>query len=428
MFSNRICSMLSVLLALGLCDSVSADDKGPVFPGAKGFGIHTAAGRGGKIIRVTNLNSEGPGSLRQALNTKGPRIIVSEVGGVIDVNKNNLIVSEPFLTLAGQTAPSPGITIIRGGIIIRTHDVLVQHIRVRTGDAGQPKRSGWEPDAISVMGADAYNVVIDHCSVSWAVDENLTASGPRHEGYQGTSRNVTFSNCIIAEGLYDSSHHKGPHSKGTLIHDHCNNIAVIGNLYASNMHRNPMFKPGATGVVVNNLIYNPGNRGIYLAWTPDEYIGQKEGPKHARVSVVANMVLYGPNTREGLPIVEISEGRGDVFMADNIGRDRQGKAIRATPGGEINLLKESSVWPEPLEVLPVSEVFEHVLVNAGACPKDRDVVDKRIIQEVRDGRGRIIDSQQDVGGYPRVEMTTRKLDIPTENVDAWLTELTAQIE
>src|SRR5262245_33251441 len=98
----------------------------PVFPGAQGFGIETPAGRGGKVLRVTNLNSEGPGSLRAAIETKGPRIIVFEVAGVIDLNRKPLVISEPFLTIAGQTAPSPGITIIRAGIDIGTHDILLQ--------------------------------------------------------------------------------------------------------------------------------------------------------------------------------------------------------------------------------------------------------------------------------------------------------------
>jgi hypothetical protein len=176
-----------------------------------GFGADTPAGRGGRVLRVTTLNASGPGSLREALETKGPRIVVFEVGGVVDLQGGNLTVTEPFLTVAGQTAPPPGITVVRGGLRIMTHDVLMQHIRVRPGDAGRPKRSGWEPE-VTTSGAQAYNIVIDHCSLSWAVDENLSVSGPRHDGPAGTSRRITLSNNIIAEGLRDSSHAKGPHS------------------------------------------------------------------------------------------------------------------------------------------------------------------------------------------------------------------------
>ena len=190
------------------------------------FGNATKGGLNGKIIRVTNLNATGPGSLREAIQAKGPRIVVFEVGGVIDLNKGQLDVREPFLTIAGQTAPSPGITIIKGGFWINTHDILIQHIRVRPGDAGEPKRSGWSPDGLTTSGGDAYNVLVDHCSFTWAVDENLSASGERTEGPDSTSHNITFSNNIIAECLSNSSHEKGPHSKGTLIHDFCRDIAL----------------------------------------------------------------------------------------------------------------------------------------------------------------------------------------------------------
>ena len=235
------------------------------------FGMNTPGGRGGRVIRVTNLLASGQGSLDAALSASGPRIVVFEVGGVIDLNKTRLNIREPYVTVAGQTAPSPGITIIRGAIFIQTHDVIVQHIRVRPGDAGEPKRSGWEPDGISTAGGDAYNVLIEHCSISWAVDENLSASGPNTEGPDATSRRIAFVNCIIAECLNDASHSKGPHSMGSLIHDFCREIAIIGNLYAHNANRNPYFKAFTTGVIVNNLIYNPGSRAIQLSFSDSEF-------------------------------------------------------------------------------------------------------------------------------------------------------------
>ncbi|MDP6039696.1 MAG: hypothetical protein QGG64_14190, partial [Candidatus Latescibacteria bacterium] len=214
------------------------------------FGMNTSGGRGGRIIRVTTLAVSGAGSLNEALSASGPRIVVFEVGGVIDLAKQRLTIRDPFVTVAGQTAPSPGITIVRGGLSIQTHDVIVQHIRVRPGDAGEPKGSGWEPDGIGTSGGDAYNIVIDHCSISWAVDENLSASGSNTEGPDATSHRITFRNCIIAEGLDDASHSKGRHSKGSLIHDFCREIAIIGNLYAHNVQRNPYFKAFTTGVIV----------------------------------------------------------------------------------------------------------------------------------------------------------------------------------
>ena len=183
----------------------------PAFPGAQGWAAHTPGGRGGQIIRVTTLSPGGTGSLAAALATQGPRIIVFEVGGVIDMMGARYMVTMPYVTIAGQTAPSPGITLIRGGIIIRTHDVILQHIRVRPGEAGRAKMSGWEVDSIATD-TGAYNVIVDHCSTTWGTDENLSASGERFQGAtpddwrNATSHIVTFSNNIVAEGLSNSTH------------------------------------------------------------------------------------------------------------------------------------------------------------------------------------------------------------------------------
>src|SRR5262249_18108355 len=151
------------------------------FPGAVGWAARTPGGRDGKIVRVTTLAAKGPGSFAEAVATAGRRIVVFEVGGVIDLDKQILRIPEPFLTIAGQTGPAPGITLIRGGRLIDTHDVVVQHLRVRPGEAGHAKKSGWEPDGLSTL-RTAYNVIVDHCSFTWAVDENLSASGKFFEG------------------------------------------------------------------------------------------------------------------------------------------------------------------------------------------------------------------------------------------------------
>ena len=397
-----------------------------VFPGARGFGVDTPAGRGGKVIRVTNLNSGGAGSLRAALETKGPRIVVFEVGGVIDLATKNIAISEPFCTIAGQTAPAPGITIIRGGMYIGTHDVLVRHLRVRPGDAGKSKRSGWEPDGISTSGPDAYNIVIDHCSISWAVDENLSASGPRTEGPEATSRKITFSNCIIAECLDNSSHAKGRHSKGSLIHDFCRDIAVIGNLYAHNARRNPYFKAHTTGVIVNNVIYNPGAAAVQLNYSDGEWRETKIKPVNCHVAIVGNVMIHGKNTRGGLAMVA---GRGDAYIRDNIAVDKVGKPA-AMRSGRINKLKEKPVWPDGLTPLPAKDAAAYIIRYAGARPTERDEVDKRIIGDFQRRKGRIIDSQDDAGGYPKPKPTKRKLNAPARpaEVEAWLGRLAIELE
>ena len=388
------------------------------------FGNATKGGLNGKIIRVTNLNATGPGSLREAIEAKGPRIVVFEVGGVIDLNKGQLDVREPFLTIAGQTAPSPGITIIKGGFWINTHDILIQHIRVRPGDAGEPKRSGWSPDGLTTSGGDAYNVLVDHCSFTWAVDENLSASGERTEGPDSTSHNITFSNNIIAECLSNSSHEKGPHSKGTLIHDFCRDIAIVGNLYAHNGMRNPYFKAHSTGVIVNNLIYNPGRVAILLYYSKSEWKNARYEPENCRVSIVGNVLYAGKNTNEKMALVA---AMGDAFMKDNLAFDAEGMALPLTYGN-INILSEKPVWPTDLMPLPADEVVGYITGHVGARPKERDVVDKRIIQDFLDKKGQILDSQDEVGGYPKHKATYRKLDVPEEDIDSWLMQLASELQ
>ncbi len=411
------------LIASG-CTTAFSEDSVPVFPGAQGFGVDTPAGRGGEVLRVTTLEPAGPGSLREALAAQGPRIVVFEVGGVIDLNKASLRVANPFLTVAGQTAPSPGITLIRGGMAISTHDVLIQHIRVRPGDAGMPKRSGWAPDGIATTGKDAYNIVIDHCSISWAVDENLSASGPRTEGPAATSRRITFSNCIIAEGLNDSSHKKGPHSKGSLIHDFCSDIAIIGNLYAHNARRNPYFKAHTTGVIVNNVIYNPGSGAILLGFSPREWEKTRLDPEKPRITIAGNVMIHGADTGKGLALVT---WLGDAYLEDNMARDREGKHAKLT-AGKIGILDKKPVWPDGLLPRPAAETADHVTRYAGARPKDRDPVDTRIVRDFRERRGQIIDSQEQVGGYPQPKPTHRPLEVPAEGIEQWLHELARELQ
>ena len=388
------------------------------FPGALGWAAATAGGRGGKIIRVTNLGSAGPGSLRAALSAKGPRVVVFEVGGVIDLDKQTLRVTEPFVTVAGQTAPSPGITIIRGGMDIATHDVIVRHIRIRPGAAGEARGSGWGEDAIST--AAAFNVIVDHCSLSWATDENLSASGPRFTGNtpgewrQGTSHNITFSHNIIAEGLADSSHPKFEHSKGSLIHDNVTNILIYGNLYAHNYERNPHFKGGVHGLVVNNFIYDPGQRAMLynlmaLEWGDVPF-------ENGKMTAIGNVMRAGPSTE--LPIAFLMlGGDGDLeyYGDDNIAVDRVGNPIpmfgRFGVGrSQILEVGEPPVaWPG-LPVREAIDVERWVLGNVGARPWDRDAHDVRVLSNAAEGRGRIIDNEAEVGGYPNYAPTRRAFD------------------
>jgi len=431
--------VLGIVLSalIGGAPMARAADGNPAgeFPGAVGFGTETPGGRGGRVIKVTNLQASGPGSLAAAVAAKGPRIVVFEVGGVIDLKASVLSISEPFLTIAGQTAPDPGITLIRGGVGIKTHDVVIQHLRVRAGDAGKPKKGGWEVDSMATTAA--WNVVVDHCSLAWGTDENLSASGPRFAGgdtveawREHTSHDVTFSNCIIAEGLSHASHTKDEHSKGSLIHDNARRIAIIGNLYASNMERNPLFKGGVQGIVANNLIDNPGKNSVHYNLWASEWTDHAFVP--GEMAVVGNVLQYGPDSRDGLPLVTVNgDGVLELYLEDNITSDRAGKpvadyAIHPTEAktAAVKLLSAAPVWPRHFNAKPAATVKADVLKNAGARPWDRDEVDRRIVRQVAEGRGKVIDSQDQVGGYPQATMTERKLTVPTEGVEAWLAGFT----
>jgi len=378
--------------------------------------MHTIGGLEGRVIRVTRLEPEGPGTLRAAVETKGPRLVVFEVGGIIDLASKSLRVKEPYLTIAGQTAPNPGITLLRGALAVETHDVIIRHVSVRPGDAGQPRKSGWSPDGIAVNAAS--NVLIDHCSATWAVDENLSVSGPRYQGPAATSHDVTIRHCLIAQGLDNSSHEKGPHSKGSLIHDCCRNIAIVANLYAHNADRNPYFKAETTGIIVNNLIYDPGRAIIRVSFPKSEWQGRPT-PAEGRVSVIGNVLIAGVNTRSSLPMIS---GTGEVYEQDNVAQGRDGESVLVLDP-QIRRLQEKPVWPPELRVLPSSEVVDYVVRTVGSRPWQRDPIDQRIIDSVLKRDGRIIDSQDEVGGYPSRESTRRELGTVPEGAEArrqWL--------
>jgi pectate lyase len=383
------------------------------FPGAQGWAAHTPGGRGGKILRVTTLAGDGPGSFVEAVTAKGPRIVVFEVGGVIDLGLKTVRIKDPYLTIAGQTAPQPGITLIRGGLDIATHDVVVRHLRVRPGEAGQAKRNGVDFDAISTVGA--HDVIVDHCSLTWATDENLSASGPRFGGdtpaqwRENTSHRITFSHNLIAESLAYSSHGKGEHSKGSLIHDNARDILIVGNLYAHNYERNPMFKGASHGMVVNNLIYNPGQRAIHYNLIAAEWDGHPY--ENGRLALIGNAMRAGPDTPQNA-VFFMFGGSGDVdlYLHDNIAVDRIGEPLpllgrySTAPAG-VRALRSSPALPFGVTLIPAKDVQDAVIANAGARPWDRDDIDRRILADTIEGRGEIIDSEQEVGGYPKHEET-----------------------
>lgn len=370
-----------------------------IYPGVKGFGTDTRGGYGGRIFRVTTLSRDGAGSLAEAIRAKGPRIVVFDVAGTIDLARRSIGIINPYITIAGHTAPWPGITLVRGGINIGTHDVIIQHLKIRPGEAGYEKKSGWEVDGISTVGG-AWNVIIDHCSLTWATDENLSASGPQFEGEnptewrENTSHKIVFSNCIIAEGLNNSTHSKGGHSKGTLVHDNVTDILIMNNLYASNVERNPLFCGGVYGLIVNNYIYNPKEAAIHYVLAKQEWNGKEWIT--GKMGVIGNVIEFGPDTRKNLAAGSFN-GPVEVFWEDN---SLLGGPEATEFSGDFTMLNNAPFWPAGLRVLSSDRVKEYVLENAGAFPWRRDEVDQRIIDEVRNGTDRVIDSEKDAGGYP----------------------------
>lgn len=371
----------------------------------------TRGGTGGRIIRVTTLAKEGPGSLRDAINAKGPRTIVFEVGGVIDLGRATLTISEPFVTIAGQTAPSPGVTIIRGGIDLKAHDVIISHLRVMTGRDGQPPFSGWEADAFSSVAA--HNVIIEHNSFLWGLDENMSASGPRFTGdtveewRKGTSRNIVFRENLAAEGLAYASHPKGEHSKGSLIHDNATGIVFYRNVWAHNVERSPLLKGGVQAMMVNNLIYNPQHRAVHynlmnLEWAGHDYVT-------GELTAVGNVMRGGNDTDEGLPFLMLG-GDGDLayYGRDNRAVDRHGKPLPefgryGETQARLIRAKKPLADLGGLSILPSEQVETSLLASVGARPWDRAPDDIRVLFFVAEGRGDIIDDEKEVGhGYPEV--------------------------
>jgi len=334
------------------------------------------------VLRVTSLDSEGPGTLRAAVEDGRSRVVVFEVGGVVDLGGKSLTVRNPHLVLAGQTAPDPGITLIRGSLTVETFDVVIQHIAVRLGDGAGADDS---------LGARrAHDVVFDHCSATWAVDENLSVSGPADESGP-TSHDVTLRSCIIAEGLMHANHPKGPHSMGTLIHDGVRNVTITGCLFAHNNERNPRLKGGTTARVTGNVMYDWGSACLGAGAK-----GNQKMLAQAEAVVEDNVAIAGPSTKDPELVKSLDIG-GRLTVRNNV----------FVPRGA-----------------PIPPAVDRILRDVGSRPWNRDPIDARIVQSVRERTGRIIDSQKDVGGYPVRPATRRKLDVPQEHLDEWLKQWT----
>lgn len=389
-----MCKNLAIYVLFTLVSASFSADYPQHYHESGGYATDIEAGLGGRVIKVTNLNSGGSGSLSEALRSSGKRLIVFEVGGVIS---GDLSIDNGDVTVAGQTAPYPGITIIRGTLDINGNNVVVSHIAVRVGDA-----TG-EADGIVIY---SRNVVLDHVISTWGVDETITLKG---------SDNVTLYKCVIAEALSHSVHEEGEHSKGNLIFRICDPVSIIGCLYAHNRMRNPRISDSRV-VMVNSVVYDPatgkdddnGGHNYFV------HVGDNgEQPNIPEVSFIGNVGLHGPDTdAEAEYLIRgHKQETGRVYLDDNIIKDTGGNDLTVAGVGIIPL-DEPPLWPDGLETIPAHESFYEVLRTVGPQPGQREPVTERVVTTVAEGTGGIINSQNDVGGYPNYSETRRSLTVP----------------
>lgn len=341
------------------------------FPGALGHGAASKGGRGGRIIYVTTREDRGEGSLRACLTAKGPRVCVFRVGGIFRFTKRPPIVKNPFLTIAGQTAPGGGVVITHSGgssartpvVIKNTHDVIVRHVRVRIDKISGNRQSD---DGFTIESSE--NVILDHVSASWAADELVS-------GY-GDNDKITISNSIFAYGLprHDKCALLGSDPKGP------QKLSFIQNICAHNGDRNPdlNFEPGSCVEVVNNVMYNAQSQ---FAEVWETYGGTP-------VSIVGNTFAQGPNGHKGTQAISRakidSSGKARIYLWDN---NFVGDLVSVSDTARE---RQVGMSPCPLTVTAKAPdaAYDHVLSNAGAWP--RDDTDTKAITTIRNRSGRII--------------------------------------
>jgi hypothetical protein len=356
----------------------------PAFPGAEGFGAFTPGGRGGTTLYVDNLNDSGPASLREAVETSGPRSIMFRVGGVIPL-KSTLLIKKPFLSIDGQNAPGAGIMLRNHGIEVRTHDVVLRYLRIRVGD----DEVRLDDKNVSYQGGDGEhalyftdgckNCIADHLSLNWSTTKILSVTK--------MSDLITVQWCILGESLNFAGHGYASIAGGC-------RVTWQHNLFAHNQSRNVRFQGAVDADFRNNVIYDWGDTAAY---------GEFD-----RVNYVANYLKAGPSTtqkrrlfHDGAAVVM----PGSLFVTNNIleGEPRVNENNWRGMGYyfEREIVGASKPFPAPpVTTEPAPAAYERVLKEAGAVLPRRDAVDERLVREVRDGTGHIINWVKDAGGWP----------------------------
>jgi len=409
---------LLVLLAVLTIVSVSgAAASVPAFPGAEGFGAQSLGGRGGKVLFVTNLDDSGPGSLRAAVEADGPRTVIFRVSGTIAL-KSTLAIRNSHITIAGQTAPGDGICLKNHAVAIAADHVIVRHVRCRPGDNAKA-----ESDALSI--SSGRDIIVDHCSASWSVDETLSASTGGQLG------NVTVQWCIISESLNKSTHHKGAHGYGALIRGGWGNgYTYHHNLFAHHKARLP--RPGnyndrskdPDGFIFdfrNNVIYNWG--GSTAGYNAD---GSNGTNSITKMNFVGNYYKAGVNSAGSLAFSESTRSARAWFSGNCMNGSYPDDpwslvSFSKFSDEEIKAYKQSSPISVPaVKTDDAITTYKRVLAEAGALLLKRDAVDIRIVSEVRNGTGKIIDDEEQVGGWPELKSTKPPKDSDRDGMpDAW---------
>jgi pectate lyase len=387
------------------------------FPGAEGFGRFARGGRGGDVYHVTNLNDDGPGSMRHGLRTaRAPRTIVFDLSGTIEL-KSPLVVDKSFITIAGQSAPGDGICLKDQTFRIRrASHVIVRYLRVRLGDENKPRPSG--PDCINTDDVD--HVIFDHITASWGIDGN-------HDLRRGG--NFTLQWSIYAEALNESLHEDGSHAMLASFRDLTSSISLHHNLFASSRERHPTLggsrntKPEAIADFRNNVIYNLSGATNF---------------GNCRINAISNYYRPGPNTPSStFPLAAKSENEGalKVFLDSNVfegkpGYDRDNftaidfkkwskGGYLATSLDRVRAATEFDVGDARPATQSATEAYELVLGNAGASRR-RDAADLRLVEGVRDRTHRMINSQKEVGGWPALKSEPAPTDSDNDGMpDDW---------
>jgi len=410
----------------------------PAFPGAEGAAAETIGGRGGRIIEVTNLNGSGSGSLREACEASGARIVVFKVAGIIDLAGDSIRIKHPYITIAGQTAPAGGITLKGHELSVETHDVVVRFLKLRTGT--EYHLADQVGDALGMNGAGVYNAIINHCSLSWSNDENAQVWSWSTDI---APHNITYSWNIISEGIEG-------HSTGFIAGSYANtkdfkDVDLHHNLFANTSHRLPLIKI-ASAKMINNLIYN---------WR--HYATGIKGGAH--MDIIGNKYKAGPLTdsiRNQEVTVEDS-GYGDpsyprsgapgyasIYIKGNVGPNNYNpkadnwsmvfhrNSDSTRPPLERNIFERTTPlgkYRYPITVDSVEKAEVRVLQDSGASKRinakgewvsNRGAIDTRIINDYNNGTGSIPVSEDDVGGYSNINAGTAYIDSDHDGMaDVW---------